>query len=92
VAGVPGSLFFTIMGNAGNATIVNQGGGVSGADGGLVYFTEQVTAATASITNEAGMVAGASGGLALFVFSGATTAGDATITCQGVPLPAPAAG
>ncbi len=81
--GVPGSLFFTIMGSAGNAIIVNKGSGVSGGDGGLVYFSEQTTAATANITNEAGTAAGGSGGLALFVFNSMTTAGDATITCLG---------
>src|SRR6185436_615963 len=51
--GISGALFVTLTGSAGNAIVVNKGGVVSGADGGLIHFNEQTTAATANITNEA---------------------------------------
>ncbi len=71
--------------NAGSATIINEGGLISGADGGETYFFNQTNGGTATIMNEGGLVSGASGGLTWFL-QDVATAGSSVITCEGATV------
>src|SRR5262249_43688413 len=84
---------------AGNATITNNGGTVSGASGGvttfsgflqLPFFFGSATAGKATIINNGANVSGADGGETMFVTDpnssnprGASSAGDATLIANG---------
>ena len=81
-AGNGGDLGFFRQANAGSATIVNQGATANGGSPGTTGFSERSSANQASITNAGGLAAAAPGGRTTFrgdVFSGASTAGGATI-------------
>jgi autotransporter-associated beta strand protein len=78
-------IFFIDTGSAGNSTIINQGGMVSGGNGGLTAIQQMATLATANVTNEAGTVSGAFGGTTAFDF-GFCDAGSAVITSKGATV------
>ena len=87
--GYAGDLFFFGSSNAANATIVNHGSTVPGAnEGGVVLFNDKSFAGTATITNEGSAFVGSglvtAGGLATSggqtQFFGSASADHATIT------------
>ena len=66
---------------AGNGTFTNNGGTVSGANGGSTYFIDSATAANGTFTNNGGLVSGINGGFMNFLDS--STAGNGTFTNNG---------
>src|SRR5437660_3407873 len=78
----PGFTQFTTA-DAGSATLINNGGVVSGAKGGEIDFFNSSQAATATITNRAGTADGALGGRTLF-WDG--SGADSVITAEGATV------
>jgi autotransporter-associated beta strand protein len=66
--------------DAGDATVINMGGEVSGATGGELDLY-QATASSATITNKAGSAGGALGGTTIFWFP--SLGGNSVITSEG---------
>ncbi len=81
VAIVGGQTNFKATSSAGNATIINNGGTLSGAPGGLAQFFDSATAANANITSNGGSASGAGGGEV--AFGDTATAGAATLISNG---------
>ena len=67
--------------NAGGATFIDNGGTISGAEGGVTGFSDTSTAGDGSFTNNGGTAGGAAGGYT--VFGGSATAASATLIANG---------
>ncbi|PYK38330.1 MAG: hypothetical protein DME49_08480 [Verrucomicrobia bacterium] len=91
VGGNTGLVQFVDLASGGSATIINNGGIVSGAGGGETDVVNSSTLDMANITNKAGVVSGASGGVTSF-FLESPSAGDSVITCEGATVSGAAGG
>src|SRR5215469_1691782 len=77
-----GAISFEDTSTAGDATIINQGGGsdLQHKEPGFTSFFDNATAGNSTISCQGGIVGGFGGTVA---FAGNSTAGNATITCDG---------
>ncbi len=86
-----GIVQFVDESNAGDATIINNGGVMPGAEGGETIFFSLTSASTATITNKAGTVSGKFGGSTSFMLQ-TPGAGSSVITCEGATVSGAAGG